>query len=146
MTQKMKKLMLVGKSGSGKTTLIQVLTGQDVRYRKTQAVDYCSSIIDTPGEYLENRGLFSALIALSVDSTTIALVQDASQEESLYPPLFAAMFSRRVIGIITKADLVDGEPEKAKEYLKQAGVRTILKSSSTKKSGLEEIKMLIEQE
>ncbi len=143
MTQALKKLMLVGKSGSGKTTLIQVLTGQDVRYRKTQAADYCNSIIDTPGEYLENRGLFSALIALSSDSSTVALIQDASQVESIYPPLFAAMFSRRVIGIITKTDLVEGEPEKAEDILRQAGVRTILKTSSTKKSGLEDIKALI---
>ncbi len=143
MTQSMKKMMLVGKSGSGKTTLIQALNGESLRYRKTQAVDFCDCIIDTPGEYLENRRLFFALLALSVDCTTVALIQDASQTDSIYPPLFAAMFSRRVIGIITKTDLTDDNTDRAYDYLRQAGVRTILKTSATERRGLEQVENCI---
>ena len=49
------KLMLVGKTGVGKTTLTQRLNKEKLEYKKTQMVDYIGEIIDTPGEYIENR-------------------------------------------------------------------------------------------
>jgi len=51
----MKKTMLIGRTGCGKTTLTQKLMDEEVKYKKTQAVTYKSKIIDTPGEYVENK-------------------------------------------------------------------------------------------
>ena len=63
----MKTLLLAGKTGSGKTTLTQVLNEEFVQYKKTQSIEVCENIIDTPGEYIENRFYYKALIVASVD-------------------------------------------------------------------------------
>ena len=58
----MKKLMMVGKTGCGKTTLSQRLTGETIHYQKTQAVQIVGSdIVDTPGEYLEQKQFYHAV-------------------------------------------------------------------------------------
>ena len=53
----MKKIMLVGRSGAGKTTLTQALKGKKITYHKTQYINHYDVIIDTPGEYAENKTL-----------------------------------------------------------------------------------------
>lgn len=45
----MKKIILIGRSGAGKTTLTQALKGEEIKYHKTQYVNYFECIIDTPG-------------------------------------------------------------------------------------------------
>ena len=55
------KLMLVGKTGSGKTTLAQRINGMDINYKKTQMILFEDNIIDTPGEYIENKFYYKAL-------------------------------------------------------------------------------------
>ena len=51
----MKKLMLIGRVAAGKTTLTQALRGEEIKYFKTQYVNYLDTVIDTPGEYTERR-------------------------------------------------------------------------------------------
>ena len=46
----MKRAMLVGAIGCGKTTLTQRLKAQELKYNKTQAIEFSANIIDTPGE------------------------------------------------------------------------------------------------
>jgi len=58
----MKRLMLIGQSQCGKTSLLQRLQQQPLQYHKTQALDYSAMAIDTPGEYLEHRAMYSILI------------------------------------------------------------------------------------
>lgn len=139
----MKKLMLVGKTGSGKTSLTQRLTDKTFGYHKTQAVDYCGHVIDTPGEYIENRVYYKALIISSCDADIVALVQEANAEESLYPPGFAEAFNKEVIGIITKVDLV-ADTTSAEKYLKTAGAANIYKVSNTQQWGIDAIKEILE--
>ena len=50
------KIMLIGPSAAGKTTLIQRLIDEEIKYDKTQAVEYIGNFIDTPGEYMQQRG------------------------------------------------------------------------------------------
>ena len=52
------KIMLIGPSAAGKTTLIQRLIDEEIKYDKTQAVEYIGNFIDTPGEYMQQRGYF----------------------------------------------------------------------------------------
>lgn len=41
------KIMLIGPSAAGKTTLIQRLIDEEIKYDKTQAVEYIGNFIDT---------------------------------------------------------------------------------------------------
>ncbi|NMM63808.1 EutP/PduV family microcompartment system protein [Clostridium sp. P21] len=141
----MKTLLLIGRTGSGKTTLTQVLNKECVQYKKTQAIEVCENIIDTPGEYIENRAYYKALIVSSVEADIIAFVQDCTEEESLFPPEFAGAFEKTVIGIITKIDLCKCEDsiKRAQKLLEIAGAKKIFKVSSTESSGIDEIKKCI---
>ena len=47
----MKKIILIGRVAAGKTTLTQALRGEEIKYYKTQYVNYLDTVIDTPGEY-----------------------------------------------------------------------------------------------
>ena len=67
----MKKIMLIGRTGCGKTTLTQKLNNEEVKYKKTQAVSYKNRIIDTPGEYVENKMYYKSLLVLSSDAKII---------------------------------------------------------------------------
>ena len=44
------KIMLIGASAAGKTTLIQRLIDKEIKYDKTQTIEYIGNFIDTPGE------------------------------------------------------------------------------------------------
>ena len=92
----MKKTMLIGRTGCGKTTLTQKLLDEEVKYKKTQSVTYKSKIIDTPGEYVENKMYYKSLLVLSADAKLIVLVQSAIDGATLFPPKFSSPFSKLV--------------------------------------------------
>jgi len=138
----MKKLMLIGKTSCGKTTLTQAINEKDFLYKKTQTVEIIDGIIDTPGEYIESRLYYNALLVTSVDSDVIAMVQDCTVENSVFPPSFASRFAKPVIGIITKVDLCCDENKLkiAEEFLINTGVEKIFKVSSFDGQGIESLK------
>ena len=132
----MQKLMLIGKTGCGKTTLSQALQGLELVYRKTQAVRFADWIVDTPGEFIENRRFYSALLASSTSCDIIAFVQDATAPSSIFPPKFAAMFNKPTIGIVAKTDLAQANGERAEKFLRWAGATTIFHTSSLHQTGI----------
>lgn len=134
----MKKILLIGKTGCGKTTLTQRINGEEIKYKKTQMITIEKDIFDTPGEYLENKFMYSALIISSYDSDVIGLVQAANDSENMFPPSFSSAFTKPVIGIITKSDL-DGNLQSAKENLINAGAERIFLLSSYEDKGVEEL-------
>lgn len=136
----MKKAMLIGKSGSGKTTLIQLLSSEEIRYNKTQAMEYYSDFIDTPGEYIEIRRYYNAIISSADQCQKIALVQSANDKESVFPPNFAKTFNQDVFGIISKIDKENADLKAAEKSLKRAGVNKIFKTSSINKKGIKSLK------
>lgn len=127
----MKKVIFMGKIGCGKTSLCQKLQGEELRYKKTQSIELFSNSIDTPGEYMENRGYYSALIITSTEAEIIALVQECGDIDSKIPPAFAGTFGKKVIGIITKIDTINEEShiDIIENQLKCAGVNNIFKVS-----------------
>ncbi len=137
----MKKVIFIGKTGSGKTTLCQKLHDLEISYKKTQSVEIYDESIDTPGEYLENRSLYKALIVTAVDADIIALVYDCTEEESYLAPGFATMFSKDTIGVVTKINLAKTEDDikRAEERLLEAGVERIFKVDTLAGKGIEEL-------
>ncbi|HEY0208156.1 EutP/PduV family microcompartment system protein [Acerihabitans sp.] len=134
----MKRLMLLGPSQSGKTTLLQCLRGDPLVYRKTQSMVYLADAIDSPGEYIENRHFYSALLSSSYEADIVALVQGLDSENSYFSPMFAMLFNKPVIGIVTKSDIPVGEKQRAFviNQLKQAGADPLFIVSATRREGI----------
>ncbi|MGL5057932.1 MAG: EutP/PduV family microcompartment system protein [Fusobacteriaceae bacterium] len=137
------KIMLIGKTGSGKTTLTQILNNQKVEYKKTQMVDYIGEIIDTPGEYLENRAYYKALNVISLEADIIILIQSAVDKESFYPPNFTTMFlGKKVYGVISKIDL-EKSYNYAESVLEVSGVEKIFYLDLNNLKGIEYLKTFL---
>lgn len=136
----MQRMMLIGPSQCGKTSLTQCLRGEALRYQKTQAIVWSPETIDTPGEYLENRCLYSALLASACEAELIALVLNSDAPWSPFSPGFTGPMNRPVIGILTKADLAD-PPRIAlvTRWLELAGAQTVFVTSAVNKTGLDEL-------
>ena len=135
-----KKIILIGQTGSGKTTLIQRIEEQQLIYRKTQTIFHYTNFIDTPGEYLEHRNYYKALIISSYDADVIGFVQSSNSEDVWLPPMFSSVFTKETIGIVTKIDLANEEQiDNAKKLLKLSGVTRIFCVSAITNVGIEEI-------
>ena len=135
----MKRIMLVGRSEAGKTTLTQALMGRDIKYEKTQYISFDDLIIDTPGEYIQTKELGSGLAVYSYESDVIGLLISATEPFSLYPPNITGQVNREVIGIVTKIDREDANPERAANWLKLCGCKKIFKVSSYTGEGISEL-------
>ena len=133
----MKKLILVGRSG--KTTLTQTLKGDNPHYHKTQYINYHDVIIDTPGEYAENKELARALALYSYEADVVGLLLSATEQYSLYSPCCTAQANREVIGIVTKIDHPDATPQQAEAWLRLAGCEKVFLISSKTGEGIEEL-------
>ncbi|MGY6028861.1 propanediol utilization protein PduV [Phytobacter sp. AG2a] len=133
----MKRMMLIGPSQCGKTSLTQRLRGEAVRYQKTQAIVWSPETIDTPGEYLENRCLYSALLTSACEADVIALVLNADAQWCPFSPGFTLPMNRPTIGIVTKADLAEDEHiARAGQWLTQSGAQHIFITSAQTGQGI----------
>ena len=141
----MKKIMLVGRTGAWKTTFCQAIYGEELRYQKTQAVEIIHGAIDTPGEYLENRRLYRALIVTAAEADLMVLLQDCTDGQCWFAPEFAGMFGKPAIGLVTKTDLAADEQalRAAEEKLLLAGCQRIFHISSKENTGIDEVKAYI---
>jgi len=129
-------VMLIGSSACGKTTLAQRLNGEALAYRKTQAIEIIHAAIDTPGEYLENRALYKALVVTAVEADIILFVQDAADERFRFSPGQAMMFAAPVAGVVSKADLASkAQIDAAKALLELAGAGDIYVTSAVTGEG-----------
>ncbi|APM40722.1 EutP/PduV family microcompartment system protein [Clostridium kluyveri] len=132
----MRKIILFGRSGCGKTTLTQALRGQDIVYHKTQYINHYDAVIDTPGEYAENRSLGSALAIYSYEADVVGLLLSAIEPYSIFPPNIAPCVNREVVGIVTQIDRSDANANQAEYWLKLAGCKTIFRVSSYTREGI----------
>lgn len=135
----MKRLILIGRAGCGKTTLTQKLQNNIIQYKKTQYVNYYDTIIDTPGEYAETKGLGAALALYSYEADIVGLVISAVEEYSLFPPNITCMVNRETVGIVTKADANGAEAAKAASWLALCGCEKIFYVSAKTGEGIEEL-------
>lgn len=136
----MKKIMLVGSSTCGKTTLLQRLNGLEIDYKKTQAIEVVNTTIDTPGEYLENRNLYKALIVTATDADMILFLQDATDERFRFSPGHALLFNIPVVGVVSKIDIAQKQQIcDAKDLLELAGCEKIFFTSAVTGKGCKEL-------
>ena len=122
----MKKIILIGRSGSGKTTLTQALKGEKIEYHKTQYINHFDVIIDTPGEYIQSKNLGNAIALYAYEADVVGLLLSATEPYSLYPPNCTCLVNREMLGIVTKIDEKDANPERAKRWLELAGCKKIV--------------------
>ena len=142
----MKKIMLVGRSGAGKTTLTQALKGKKITYHKTQYINHYDVIIDTPGEYAENKTLARALNLYSYEADVIGLLMSAVEDYSLYSPNIVSMATREVIGIVTQIDKAEARTDLATMWLELCGCKKIFYVSSVTGQGVGDILEYLRQD
>ena len=137
--------MLVGKTGAGKTSFTQAMQGEDLVYKKTQAVNIVNNAIDTPGEFVENRALYRALITSGADAEVIVLVQDCTDDTCMFAPGFATMFGKPTVGLVSKVDIAESEEaiEQAREKLELAWCDRIFYISNKDRRGVDDVKAYI---
>lgn len=135
-----KRVILIGGSSSGKTTVCQYLVQEDLHYHKTQTVQIVNeNLIDTPGEYLESENFRGALTVTAADADVIVLVQDATENGTMFWPAYSTMFAKPAVGVVTKSDIAtEKQIEIAKKYLTMAGARQLFVTSSVAGTGFED--------
>jgi len=138
--------MFVGAIGCGKTTLIQRLYHQKISYDKTQAIEFRDGIIDTPGEFIEHRYLYSSLMTTATDAKLIVAIQSATDQRAIFPPAFTTMFPVKTIGVITKIDIADAPAiTYAMNQLTNAGVTKIYQLSAVSGEGVPTFRRVLDQ-
>jgi ethanolamine utilization protein EutP len=114
--------MLMGAVDAGKTTLFNLLYGREEDARKTQAIEFEDSGIDTPGEFFSHPRLYHALINTSSDVETLVYVHACDNDECRLPPgLLDVYGNKRLAGVITKMDLPGCDPGHAENLLRRVG-------------------------
>ncbi len=135
----MKKLILMGRSESGKTTLSQVLRGEKIDYDKTQYIKFENCLIDTPGEYAQTHHLGRALALYSYEADIVGLLISATEPYSLFPPCVTCMVNREVIGIVTKSEQEDANPDRAENWLRLSGCKRVFRIDSVTGYGVNDL-------
>ncbi|MDR2787853.1 MAG: ethanolamine utilization protein EutP [Candidatus Accumulibacter sp.] len=116
------RFVLLGAVEAGKTTLFNALTGKRELALKTQAMDYDQEIVDTPGEFFSHPRLYHALIGAAAEADTLMYVHACDDRECRLPPgLLDVNAGKRVIGVITKIDLPEADPDAAERLLRDHG-------------------------
>ncbi len=133
----MKKIMLFGRVAAGKTTLTQALRGEEIKYYKTQYVNYLDTVIDTPGEYTERRETGGALALYAYEADVVGLVLSANEPFSIFSPCVTSMLNREAVGIITGIDKPDANVERVRRWLQLAGCKRIFPVSAITGEGLD---------
>lgn len=117
-----KRVMVVGPSRCGKTTLVRALDDDDRPLRRTPDLIYGKRTMDCPGSYVENADMYKHLIAASQDASHVLVLVDQSRPIDIYSPSFAQAFTKPVIGVITKIDLMPENEESCMRQMRLIGV------------------------
>ena len=143
-----KRPMFVGPIGCGKTSLIQRLTDQTYHYNKTQSIEYIQDYIDTPGEFIEHRRMYTNIATTGMEASVIVIIQAVNDSRLIFPEGFSTMFSSPAIGVVNKIDLIDNDTQSADfqrvaGQLKRAGATTIVPVSALKATNIDQLSQQI---
>ena len=142
----MKKIILIGRVAAGKTTLTQAIRGEEIKYFKTQYVNYLDTVIDTPGEYTERANLAGALALYAYEADVVGFLIKSNDVYSIYGPNVTCMVNRDVIGIITAIDRPDANVERCEKWLRLAGCKKIFPLDSKTGRGVDALTAYLSEE
>lgn len=142
----MKKIILMGRSESGKTSLMQALKGESILYRKTQYINNCGVIIDTPGEYAQTHTFGHALALYSYEADVVGLLIAATESYSLFPPNITCMTNRDTIGIVTKISEPKADSKRVSRWLRLSGCKDIFFVDCKTGEGIAELLSYLKEE
>lgn len=116
---------VIGEVDAGKSALITRLVDPQGNQKKTQApIYYSGSVIDTPGEYVDNRAWNGPLLATIASVKTILYLQPANASRFSAPDGLLRVYpNKKIIGVISKIDMEDADIEKAEQFLKKNNVQ-----------------------
>ncbi len=142
----MKRVMLIGRTNAGKTSFCQAVREGQLHYKKTQTIEIVNNAIDTPGEYVENRAFYKALLVTSADADCVVLVQSCIDPQSSFAPGVCGMFNKPTVGLVTKIDAAESRKdiETAHDWLALTGCEKIFHISSLTGEGLMEVQSYLE--
>lgn len=119
--------MIFGGKSSGKTTLLLALEGKDPTLAtRSKGIDYSGWGIDISGEYCESGKLRRELVTTALKAKLLIVVQDAASEHLVFPPHYFLMYPHPKIGVVTKMDLPDANPQRATDLLRAVGVDGVI--------------------
>ena len=120
----MGSFILVGNVGCGKSTLLKELLKLDKAVTKTQAlVFHHDNIIDSPGEFLNNRVLYGALLSTISQVDIIVYLQAADSGQLHMPADLLRLYSgKQVIGVVSKVDAPAADIEAAEALMLEEGI------------------------
>lgn len=102
---------------------------------------YGKRTMDCPGSYVENADMYKHLIASSQDASHVLILVDQSRPIDIYSPNFARVFTKPVVGVITKVDLMPENEESCMRQMRLIGVEEpIFKVSVPKGIGIAALK------
>jgi len=138
--------ILVGPIGAGKSTLFNHLFDRPDEVHKTQAVEYEADIgLDTPGEFFSHPRLYHALINTASDVGILVYVQGADDFNCRMPPgLLGVYRDKQVLGVITKIDLPEADPDRVEAQMRENGISgPVFRVSSQVPASLQPLKSLL---
>ena len=139
-----KRVIVIGRSRCGKTTLVRALEEDGRPLRRTPDLIYGKRTMDCPGSYVENADMYKHLIAASQDASHVLILVDQSRPIDIYSPNFARDFTKPVIGVITKVDLMPENEESCLRQMRLIGVEEpIFRVSVPEGIGIEALKQYL---
>lgn len=115
-----RSFMLLGSVEAGKSTLLNELLGSRENVRKTQAVEFADSCVDTPGEYFSHPRFYHALIQTSLDVNCLIYVHPANDLACRLPHGLMDIYAdKELIAVISKTDLPDAQADQVERLLRE---------------------------
>ncbi|MDV5169063.1 EutP/PduV family microcompartment system protein [Photobacterium rosenbergii] len=122
--QQISNIAFIGEVDAGKSALINKLLNTDTNTGKTQAATfYQGSVIDTPGEFVDNRSWNGALLSTISSVKTIVILQPADAKRVSAPSGLLRVYpNKNIVAVISKSDVEDADCERAERLLRVEGI------------------------
>lgn len=135
--------VVIGEVGCGKTALMNALLENGRVLRKTQAAEFHQhNVIDTPGEFVGRPAYYGALLSTIVNVKTLVYLQAANRAYFSMPSGLLSVYpNKRVVGVISKADLPEANVSTAIRLLEENGIsKPYFVTSVVKNKGIENLR------